>query len=97
MKENWTADLDLEGGWRTLFLFHMFEKIKGVNFCLMNFLLSPARLAVVHRGNYAHFEGWKVKIKVVFKSLMKRDMNLMSKYGGEVEENVSSSLHLPQG
>lgn len=63
MKENWTADLDLEGGWRTLFLFHMFEKIKGVNFCLMNFLLSPARLAVVHRGNYAHFEGWKVKIK----------------------------------
>lgn len=83
LKENWTGDLDLEGGWRTLFLFGMFEKRKGVNFQLMNFVLSHARLAVVHRRNYAHFEGQKVKIKDLFKSLMKRDVSLMSKYGEE--------------
>lgn len=83
LKGNWTGDLDLEEGWRTLFLFGTCEKRKGVNFHLMNFVLSHARLAVVHRRNYAHFEGRKVKIKVLFKSLMKRDVTLMSKYGEE--------------
>ena len=87
LKDNWAAELDLEGGWRTLFLFGTFEKRIDVNFCLMNFVLSHARLAVVCRRNYAHFEGRKVKIKMLFKSIMKRDVNLMYKYGGEKAEH----------
>lgn len=83
VKENWAAELDLEVGWRSLFLFGTFERKKQVNFCLMNYVLSHARLAVVYRRNYAHFEGRKVKIKTLFKALMKRDVSLMYKYGGE--------------
>lgn len=83
LRDNWAMELDLEEGWGTLFLFGSFEKRKGVNVWLVNLVLSHARLAVVYRRNYAHFEGRKVKIKNLFKTILKRDIELNCKYGGE--------------
>ncbi|KAG5830189.1 hypothetical protein ANANG_G00307430 [Anguilla anguilla] len=83
LKENWCVQLDLEEGWRKLFLFGVFEKSKTVNFCLINFVLSHARLAVVYRRNYVHFEGRKVNVKCLFKSLMKRDVEFICKHGSK--------------
>ena len=80
--EHWSWGFDLEDGWRPLFLFGVFAKSKKANLCLINFVLSHARYAVVLRRNFAHFEGRKVKIKPLFKSLMKRSIGLLWTYGG---------------
>ncbi len=50
-----------------IFLFGIFEKRKRADICLINIVLSHARLAVVLRRNYAHFEGRKIKVKYLFK------------------------------
>lgn len=73
LKDNWAMELDVEDGWRTLFLFGVFGKRKGVNVGVLNYVLSHARHAVVLRRNYAHFEGRTVNIKHLFKAIMKRD------------------------
>lgn len=83
LKDNWNIKLDLGEGWRVLFMFGLFEKKREVNLCLINFVLSHARLAVVYRRNYAHFEGRKVKVTDIFKALMKRDIGLVCRYGGD--------------
>ncbi len=56
------------------FLFGMFGKKKTVDYWLINYVLSHARLAVVVKRNYAHFEGRKVKIKELFKAIVRRDV-----------------------
>lgn len=77
----------MEEGWRQTFLFGMFGKKKTVDDWLINYVLSHARLAVVLRRNYAHFEGRKVKIKELFKAIVRRDVEMNCKYGGnEVKE-----------
>lgn len=72
--------------WGKMFLFGIFGKSKRMDNCLVNFLLSHARLAVVLRRNYAHFEGRKVKIKDIFKFITKRDVELICKYGEKEEK-----------
>ena len=87
LKNNWDLESQVTEGWRELFLFGLIEKKKNVNFWLINFILSHARLAVVYRRNYAHFEGKNVQVKDLFKTIMKRDIELNCKYGGdEVKE-----------
>lgn len=83
LKKNWRMESELEEGWRKLFLFGLFEKKKDVNIWLINFILSHARLAVVYRRNYAHFEGRKVKIKHLFKAIMRKDIEMNCRYGGK--------------
>ncbi len=63
LKKNCYEEVNLEEGWRQTFLFGMFGKKKTVDYWLINYVLSHARLAVMLRRNYAHFEGRKVKIK----------------------------------
>lgn len=84
LRDNWSVELDLEDGWRQLFLFGLFQKSKTVNLCLINYVLSHARLAVVFRRNQAHFEGRKAEVKEIFKSLLKRDVELVCLYGDNV-------------
>jgi len=87
LKENWGVEVESEEEWSKMFLFGILEKRKKMDNCLINFILSHARLAVVLRRNYAHFEGRKVKIKELFKSITKRDVELICKYGEkEVKE-----------
>lgn len=83
LKENWDVEFDSEEGWKKMFLFGLFERREKVKFCLVNFVLIHARLAVILRRNFAHFEGRAVKIKVLFKAIMKRDVELICKYGGK--------------
>ncbi len=71
----------MEEEWRQIFLFGMFGKKKTVDYWLINYV------AVVLRRNYAHFEGRKVKIKELFKAIVRRDVEMNCKYGGnEVKE-----------
>lgn len=79
--ENWSVKVETEEEWGKLFLFGTFGKRKSTDICLINFVLSHARLAVVLRRNYAHFEGRKVKVKDMFKSMIQRDVELICKYG----------------
>lgn len=83
LKKNCFEDVDLEEGWRKIFLFGVFWKKKSIDFWFIHYVLSHARLAVVFRQNYAHFEGRKVKIKDLFKAIMKRDIEMCCKYGGD--------------
>ena len=94
---NFSVGLDLKEGWRQMFLFGLFGKSKKVS--LINFVLSHARLAVVFRRNYAHFEGRKVNIKELFKSIMRRDVGLICKYGGKgvKEFCVSGNTFIQEG
>ena len=50
---------------------------------VLNYVLSHARHTVVLRRNYAHFEKRTVTIKHLFKAIMKRDVGMVCKYGGE--------------
>ncbi len=79
--ENWGVEVESEEEWGKMFLFGILEKKKRIENCLIKFILSHARLAVVLRRNYAHFEGRKVKIKDLFKSITKIDVELICKYG----------------
>lgn len=81
LKSNCLVDVDLEKEWRKVFLFGVPQKKKSIDSWLINYVLSHARLAVVYRRNYAHFEGRKVKIKELFKAIVKRDVELCCKYG----------------
>ncbi len=65
--ENWGVEVESEEEWGEIFLFGIFEKRKRADICLINIVLSHARLAVVLRRNYAHFEGRKIKVKDLFK------------------------------
>lgn len=82
LKRNCYEEVDLEERWKQFFLFGVFGKKKTLDFWLINYVLSHARLAVVLRRNYAHFEGRKVKIKKIFKVIVRRDVELNCKYGG---------------
>ncbi|MGL5385765.1 MAG: hypothetical protein ACRDCA_07885, partial [Serratia sp. (in: enterobacteria)] len=64
-----------------MFLFGIFGKRKRADVCLINFVLSHARLAVVLRRNYAHFEGREIKVKDIFKLIIQRNVELICKYG----------------
>ncbi len=87
LKKNCYEEMNLEEEWRQIFLFGIFGKKKTVDYWLINYVLSHARLAVVLRRNYAHFEGRKVKIKELFKAIVRRDVEMNCKYGGnEVKE-----------
>ncbi len=68
--ENWSVEVESEEEWGKIFLFGIFGKRKRADICLINLVLSHARLAVVLRRNYAHFEGRKVKIKDIFKLII---------------------------
>lgn len=66
LKENGCGALDLEGGWREIFLLGLFKKGKTWNFCLVNFVLSHDRLTFVLR------RGKQKKIKDLLRTIMKR-------------------------
>ncbi len=82
-------EVESEEEWGKIFLFGIFGKRKRADICLINLVLSHARLAVVLRRNYAHFEGRKVKVKYIFKLIIQRDVELICKYG---EKEANSSL-----
>ncbi|XP_059402554.1 uncharacterized protein LOC132133669 [Carassius carassius] len=83
LKKNCFDDVNLKERWRKIFLFGVFQKKTAIDFWFINYVLSHARLAVVLRRNYAHFEGRKVKIKDFFKAIMTRDIEMCCKYGGD--------------
>ncbi len=53
-------------------VWNFWEKEKDI--CLINLVLSHARLAVVLRRNYAQFKGRKVQVKDIFKLIIQRDV-----------------------
>ncbi len=64
--ENWDVEVESEEEWGKMFLFGILEEKKRIDNCPNKLYIKSARLAVVLRRNYAHFEGRKVKIKDLF-------------------------------
>jgi len=79
VKDDWGKDVT-GNEWKKLFLFGVSTNCKdpGVNLC--NFILSHARYAIWARRNLAYFEGRKVDVSVMFKSVVRRNVYLMWKY-----------------
>ena len=65
----------------------MWERVKGVNIELLNYVLSHARYAVYLRQNLARFEAKRVRVWDIFVGMLKKDVGLMFKYGhGDFEK-----------
>ncbi|CAK6968746.1 uncharacterized protein LOC117809082 [Scomber scombrus] len=61
--------------WKELWLFGVEGRMEGVS--LLNYTLSHARFAVKLRRNLAHYEKRKADVWTIFKSGLKKDVNMM--------------------
>ena len=74
LHENWGREY-IEGmEWKKIFLFGVWEKKKGVNVNMLNYVLSHARYAIWLRRNLAHFEGKHIGVWSYFESELKKDI-----------------------
>lgn len=74
LHENWGREY-IEGmEWKKVFLFGVWEKKKGVNVNMLNYVLSHARYAIWLRRNLAHFEGKHIGVWSYFESELKKDI-----------------------
>lgn len=79
IKNYWGKDVT-GNEWKTLFLFGDCKNCKDMKVNLCNFILSHARYAIWARRNLAYFEGKKVDVTVMFKTVMRKNVYLMWKY-----------------
>ncbi len=79
IKDYWGKD-GKGNEWRKLFLFGECNNCKDTKVNLSNYILSHARYAIWARRNLAYFEGGKVDIIVMFKTVMRENIFLLWKY-----------------
>ena len=66
--------------WRELWLFGVKASGKGCNVNLLNYVLSHARYAVKLRRNRAHYEKRKIPVWTMFKSIIKRNIQMLHSF-----------------
>lgn len=79
IKDDWGKEIEGDE-WRKLFLFGECNNCNDLKVHLCNYILSHARYAIWARRNLAYFEGKKVDINVMFKTVMRKNVFLMWKY-----------------